>query len=181
MGSGGTPIIYASMSGQPGGRIMPGTHYGISTAGTGVSQMQLATGDPLPTPFTADYRPNKNRYLVDTAGAPGGGGNNPGYNGGYTDPTYAQHAAEDAAGQGPVYLTGGPVITSSAGSGGGWGAKGGDTYAPDYNTVAGNNPAGDPVYVRFKIAGGAGGKAVQTNGYAVTWLGGSDRAYGAVG
>ena len=62
-------------------------------------------------------------------------------------------------------------VTATSGGGGGWGAAGGSGTQNliDFTAVKGGNP------------GGAGGKAIKTNGHAVTWLGGSDRAYGAIG
>ena len=53
-----------------------------------------------------------------------------------------------------------------AGGGGGWGARGGNVLNTALAVVS---------------AGGAGGKAINTNGHAVTWLVGANRAYGAVG
>lgn len=54
----------------------------------------------------------------------------------------------------------------AAGGGGGWGARGGNVLNTALAVVS---------------AGGAGGKAINTNGHSVTWLGGANRAYGAVG
>ena len=68
----------------------------------------------------------------------------------------------------------GNVIKPTAGGGGGWGAAGG----------AGRVETGlfdDPTFITSGNPGGAGGKAINTNGHAVTWLGGATRAYGAVG
>lgn len=67
--------------------------------------------------------------------------------------------------------------TAIVGGGGGWGAAGGfgraletqDTSDPP-GTLAGPNGLG-----------GAGGKAINTNGFAVTFAGGTDRIYGVVG
>lgn len=71
---------------------------------------------------------------------------------------------------GAANQTGADVTTTNAGlfllggGGGGWGARGG-------NAFNGTSTA----------AGAAAGKAINTNGNAVTWISGSDRAYGAVG
>jgi hypothetical protein len=71
---------------------------------------------------------------------------------------------------GAASQTGADVTTSNAGifliggGGGGWGARGGNAF---------NGTA--------TSAGAAAGKAINTNGNAVTWIGGSARAYGAVG
>ncbi len=61
--------------------------------------------------------------------------------------------------------------------GGGWGASGGTQ--PANETI----DAGDPPGTKTGPdgLGGAGGKAINTNGYAVTWIAGSSRAYGAIG
>jgi hypothetical protein len=60
------------------------------------------------------------------------------------------------------------------GGGGGWGAAGG---------AGGSHLTGDinGSYTVGGNPGAAGGKAIKTNGHPVTWLGGSDRAYGAIG
>jgi hypothetical protein len=39
----------------------------------------------------------------------------------------------------------------------------------------------EPFIIVSGNPGAAGGKAINTNGHAVTWLAGSARAYGAVG
>lgn len=78
------------------------------------------------------------------------------------------------------YPGGGPsqVGTSGFGAGGGgWGAAGGVGSATE--TIDNTDPPGTligPVGL-----GGAGGKAINTNGYAVTFAGGTDRIYGVVG
>ena len=174
MGSGGTPIVYRTMSGQAGGRVMPGVHYGLTSAGTGGA---MVIGSAITNIFQTteyDYRVSKLYGYAETSGAPGGGVNNPGYDGGYTNEYYNFFPQ-------PLAKAGTLVLACNSGSGGGWGAKGGDVYAADYATTFGNDSNGTPMYAQVLIAGGAGGKAVQTNGYAVTWLGGSNRAYGAVG
>lgn len=175
MGGGGTPIIYRTMSGQAGGRIMPGVHYGLTSAGTGGAMVIRSDVTGTFTTNEYDYRVSNLYGYAETPGAPGGGVNNPGYDGGYTNEHYNFFPQ-------PLAKSGTLVLSSNSGSGGGWGAKGGDMYGIDYATNLGKDSAGTVMYAQvFSAAGGAGGKAVQTNGYAVTWLGGSNRAYGAVG
>ena len=62
-------------------------------------------------------------------------------------------------------------IKPLSGGGGGWGAAGGAATRSlaDFTAQAGGNP------------GAAGGKAIAANGHAITWIGGSARAYGAIG
>jgi len=72
--------------------------------------------------------------------------------------------------------TSGALISPiSGGGGGGWGAAGGSVLAIGALL---HIPVGSPVPVSI---GGAGGKAINTNGHAVTWIGGASRAYGAIG
>jgi hypothetical protein len=74
--------------------------------------------------------------------------------------------------------TGNAPSTAGAGTGGGgWGAAGGTGYSAETADTA--DPPG--TLVGPNGLGGAGGKAINTNGYAVTWIGGSSRAYGAIG
>jgi hypothetical protein len=174
MGSGGSsgPFWGLMVSGQNGGRIIPGTHYGLTTAGTGVTQAWL-NNDGVATNTIFDYRPTKRFGLSSTSGAPGGGTNQPGFPG--FDAGYAQNSFTEPAGGLLASFSSGTItaLRSIAGSGGGWGAKGGDHYR---TPPTGGSPGPGDITV-----GGAGGKAVNTNGFSVTWLGGQDRAYGVVG
>lgn len=159
MGSGNSgPFKIGGISGQGGGRILPG-------AATAVGELILATGRLEVTNVAAgypDHRPTKPYgSTLDTAFAAAGGG--PGLQG----------AGDGTA----IYHTINPntaeilPVCPIAGGGGGWGAAGGAATA--YNL--------DPALQIGGNIGGAGGKAIHTNGYAVTWLDGSTRAYGAVG
>lgn len=116
--------------------------------------------------------------VMPTGGGAGGGGT------GYT--AFGTGGAEVSAGNGgsganaggnPYIISG--VVTGklagvwNAGGGGGWGASGG-------RGIAYYDPNSTVTYsTRY---GGAGGKAVQTNGYSVTWTSGNtSRVYGIVG
>lgn len=76
-----------------------------------------------------------------------------------------------------------PGVRYSGGGGGGWGAIGG--YGMTNSTVGGtggsaNNPGGSG-NGSIVNSGGAGGRAVQLNGYSVTWVSGdTTRVYGAI-
>lgn len=75
---------------------------------------------------------------------------------------------------------GGPGQVGTGGTnagGGGWGAAGGTVVTPE--TLDTSDPAGTKVGP--DALGGAGGKAINTNGHAVTFSGGADRIYGVVG
>jgi hypothetical protein len=156
-GSGRGPSQIGGISGQGGGRILPGT-------GGGVGEIFLVSPRLTATaaPGYPDYRPDPlyGEPIVTVFAAPGGG---PG-----------QSGKGDLFTVFTALKTDGTVtpITSSSGGGGGWGAAGGTGLAPSsvaLEVVAGGNP------------GAAGGKAINTNGHAVTWLAGSARTYGAVG
>jgi hypothetical protein len=172
MGSGGSsgPDWALVISGQTGGRIIPGTHYGMNTSGTGTTQAYNTTS-PASTGVTYDYRTYKLGAFGESMSAPGGGAGQPGMPGFqvyFTVNTFTEPA------DGILTLfSNGSTIRSMAGTGGGWGAKGGDMYVANTNT--------SPPTLASITVGGAGGKAVNTNGFAVTWLGGQDRAYGVVG
>jgi hypothetical protein len=76
----------------------------------------------------------------------------------------------------------GQVGTSSSipgygAGGGGWGAAGGLQIASE--TLIDTDPPG--TLVGPNGLGGAGGKAINTNGFAVTFIGGADRIFGVVG
>ncbi|WP_109389519.1 hypothetical protein [Salibaculum griseiflavum] len=161
MGDGGGssgPFKIGGLSGQGGGRILPGS-------GGGIGELILSTPrvdiDQQVVPGAPDRRPSPPfGSPFDTIfAAPGGGPGQPGK--GDTFTIYVRDAG--GGNDNPE--------RPFAGGGGGWGAAGGaGTQTLDDLTVQqGGNP------------GAAGGKAIKTNGHAVTWLGGSDRAYGAIG
>lgn len=154
------------VSGVGGGRIMPGVYRGTA----GVFSL-FPLGNLSAATFTPDRRnsalaaayPNSNDALgVNSVehGTPGGAPNTPGIN-------------TLDFGMQVVVGSLSPVYYPQAGSGGGWGAKGGDAHGA---TPGGTAAAG----VSFGL-GGAGGKAINTNGHTVTFAGGSDRVYGVVG
>lgn len=157
-GSGGGPLKIGGISGQGGGRILPGTGGGVGELILNANRIDVtanvASGQP-------DYRPAPPfGAAFDTYfAAPGGGPGQPGKGDAFA--VYIAVNTNDG--------TTSPV-TPTSGGGGGWGAAGGSgTQIIDFATQKGGNP------------GAAGGKAIKTNGHAVTWLGGSDRAYGAIG
>ena len=169
MGGGGgssPPSPIGGISGQGGGRILPG-------AAGGVGELIMALPRSLPnetvSPAYPDLRPNSPfGWFLDTAFCqPGGGPGEPGKGSEFV--VYAQ-IGTDANGAPVTNLYGG-----MGGGGGGWGAMGGtaDAFVPGPDGLSQNTPGANP--------GGAGGKAINTNNHAVTWLGGANRTYGAVG
>lgn len=157
-GSGGGPLKIGGISGQGGGRILPGIGGGVGELILSASRFDAPANV---APDQPDYRPTPPfGAAFDTVfAAPGGGPGQPGK--GDTFAVYVAVNANDG--------TTTPV-TPTSGGGGGWGAAGGSgTQIIDFTAQKGGNP------------GAAGGKAIKTNGHAVTWLGGSDRAYGAIG
>ena len=161
MGSGNSgPSKIGGISGQGGGRILPGT-------GGGVGELILtATRTDVPpdlAPDQPDYRPTPplGSQFDTVFAAPGGGPGQPGKGDAFV-----------------VYVSVNVVegtttpLRPTSGGGGGWGAAGG----PGTQHPSAFNPA-----VQSGNLGAAGGKAIKTNGHAVTWLGGSNRAYGAIG
>ena len=157
-GSGRGPSQIGGISGQGGGRILPGT-------GGGVGEIFLVSPRLTATaaPGYPDYRPDPlyGEPIVTVFAAPGGG---PGQSG--KGDLFAVYVGTDGN------TTAVAERTGAAGGGGGWGAAGGTGLGPSsvaLEVVAGGNP------------GAAGGKAINTNGHAVTWLAGSARTYGAVG
>ena len=160
MGSGGGnlgPYKIGGISGQGGGRIIPGTAGGVGEVFSQTSRLSPVVNTAYP-----DLRPAKPfGSTYDTVfAAPGGG---PGQAG--RSDTFAVY--RDSANNGAF-------ITPLAGGGGGWGAAGG----------AGLIDTGgfeEPTSITSGNPGAAGGKAINTNGHAVTWLAGSARTYGAVG
>lgn len=158
-GGGGGPLKIGGISGQGGGRILPGTAGGVgelilSSPRTDINA-SVAAGypdrRPVP-PFGFSF----DTLFTAPGGAPGQQGQDDGF------AVYVFRNASDGT------LT---PIKPLSGGGGGWGAAGGAAtrYLADLTVQAGGNP------------GAAGGKAVATNGNAITWLGGSGRAYGAIG
>ena len=93
---------------------------------------------------------------------PGGGGGSGGGGGGGTSRRAGTAAVGGTGGSGSAGgANGSPGMGSGGGGGGGWGASGG----------SGGNGNG----------GGAGGKAVNLNGYSITWTSGNtSRVYGSV-
>ena len=159
MGSGGGnlgPYKIGGISGQGGGRIIPGTAGGVGEVFSQTSRLSPVVDTAYP-----DLRPVKPfGSTYDTVfAAPGGG---PGQAGRGDTLTVYRDGAGSAG-----------FITPLAGGGGGWGAAGG----------AGTHMTGDATnsYTVGGNLGAAGGKAIKTNGHLITWLGGSDRAYGAIG
>lgn len=159
-GSGGPVLSYdiGGLSGQGGGRIMPAVQ-------TGIAELILETPRVVP-PFgidtsIPDIRPTKPSDVICTVWSGQGGGSG-------------------QAGTGDEVIIFGRLnfnsvlepAHASAGGGGGWGAAGGGGTARGPDTFTG---------VIGGKTGAAGGKAIQTNGHPVTWLGGSSRAYGAIG
>jgi hypothetical protein len=169
-GSGGTPqtLPVGGLSGQGGGRILPG-------AVSGVGELITALPRSLPThtlnPAYPDRRPNAPLGWLDLDTAfcqPGGGPGEPG-----KGSEYVIYSTIITLQDGTTTIG---LARGMGGGGGGWGAAGGtgdhltfDQSLGFETRIFGGNP------------GGAGGKAINTNGHAVTWLGGANRAYGAVG
>jgi hypothetical protein len=165
MGSGGGGSTTSScMTGVGGGRIIPGTDRGPA------GQSGLV-GSPLYTYSSISVNnisPSLSTIGFGTAYA-------------------VQGSAAGDVGKGSSYKifqgvesTNGStiIIRPAAGAGGGWGAAGG-TYQ-EY--VSGTDtPATTSSYGPVSQNGAAGGKAINTNGHAVTWIGGASRAYGAIG
>jgi hypothetical protein len=162
MGGGGGssgPFKIGGLSGQGGGRILPGSSSGIGELITSTPRIDE---NPLVVSGAPDRRPSPPfGSPFDTKfAAPGGGPGQPGKGDAFT--IYIR----DPGGDNPQ-----SPVTPFAGGGGGWGAAGGAglQQTDQFTAQQGGNP------------GAAGGKAIDTNGHAVTWLGGSNRAYGAVG
>lgn len=165
MGGGGTVTYYyyAAFSGQNGGRVLPGQSYRNVVGG----MAEIYVGTPLTSGYTNTLYRYPDVLLIHGKGVPGGGAGESGYTTIYPASTtpYTEESSIGINTNGE-YTYGSHLFLTAGGGGGGWGAKGGDCLDKNSNVF---------------VYGGAGGKAVQTNGYAVTWLGGSNRAYGAVG
>lgn len=77
-------------------------------------------------------------------------------------------------GQAATYDATGQVIAPiSGGGGGGWGASGGSVPSVGFVSTL-----YDPIPINL---GAAGGKAINTNGFTVTFIGGSNRVFGVIG
>ena len=159
MGSGSSsPLKIGGISGQGGGRILPGTASGVGelifAATRSNVNAQVAPGFPDRRP-TPPFGSTLDTMFTAPGGAPGLPGQGD---------SFAVYVFRNSDGT----LT---PIRPLTGGGGGWGAAGGAAtrYLADLTAQTGGNP------------GAAGGKAIATNGHAITWLGGSARAYGAIG
>ena len=153
------PFKIGGLSGQGGGRILPGSSSGIGELITSTPRIDE---NPLVVSGAPDRRPSPpfGSPLDTKFAAPGGGPGQPGKGDAFT--IYVRDPGGDTT---PT------PQTPFAGGGGGWGAAGGagTQTADDLSSQQSGNP------------GAAGGKAIKTNSHSVTWLGGSDRAYGAIG
>ena len=161
---GGSRVIakIGGISGQGGGRKMP-------AVATSIGELIVATTRIAP-PYGGvntskpDIRPSKpTSSHFDTQWSGRGGGAGQVGNGNDLEIYCGYNSAGTTY---PSYAT--------AGGGGGWGAAGGS--AESAGTL---NGVASPI--RGGILGAAGGKAIKTNGHAVTWLSGANRAYGAIG
>lgn len=143
-GGGGLATFFVSgVSGQGGGRIIPGSGSETSSPWTYVTSAAVAGVTIL-----ADNRYNSTgnfRLFYESYGAPPSLTNGPGKGSEWLVFAYSSG--------GTAYLY------ARSGAGGGWGAQGGTA----------------------SVAGAAAGKAINTVGNTVTWIGGSSRVYGVVG
>jgi hypothetical protein len=158
-GGNGNPAVGASGSngsvgvGGGGGRIIPGTG-GASVTGSSVGGLG--------------------------GGAGGGGGIS------YAGSGIPQHSS-GILGCNYSYIEN---TTTAGGGGGGWGASGGQTRSSTFAGIgtrtsgaggSANNVGGNSNGASLVANGSAGGKAVNLNGYSVTWTSGDTaRVYGAV-
>lgn len=152
------PFKIGGLSGQGGGRILPGGSSGIGELITNTPRIDE---NPLVVSGAPDRRPSPpfGSPLDTVFAAPGGGPGQPGKGDAFT--IYVRDFGDsDPTPQTPF-----------AGGGGGWGAAGG----------AGGKSTDETTFQQGGNPGAAGGKAIKTNSHSVTWLGGSDRAYGAIG
>lgn len=149
-GGNGTRTSGATSAGGGGGRILPGVG--------GAGAPQTGGGGPYG---------GSNGVVGQGGGAGGGGGaywtavpyN---YGGGNSGTGGTGGSANNVGGNGASYQSQGG-IGAGGGGGGGWGANGGSGKTNN------NTP----------VAGGSGGKAVNLNGYTVTWVATGTR-YGAI-
>ena len=188
MGGGGIAVDFytAAISGQGGGRILPGAASTANLSGFDASQSGWPTTPFLAVPGPVDNRVNtahtyhmtvnQQPFLTNTSQ------NNSG--------TFISGAQQSVTGGGPgsagasadfiihywnVNGVATPVRGWGGGGGGGWGAAGGSGIVFTGTDTTGNGGTSST------IAGGAGGKAIDTQCHAVTWIAGSNRSYGAVG
>ena len=164
MGSGGgggdrPPQKIGGISGQGGGRKMPAVATSIGELIMGT--LRLTTFN-LDTNYP-DLRPTTPSSTFDTVWTATGGGSGQAGTGNDLEVFWTVNDSGVSF----------PRI-GAAGGGGGWGAAGGsaESQGEEFGVATG---------ISGGILGAAGGKAVQTNGHAVTWLSGANRAYGAIG
>lgn len=172
--------------GGAGGNAFPasGGAGGTPTSITGVDGSDAQIGDGTPQEIWG-------------AGGGGGGFGLPGTGGAARNPvgTLRQGGAgASAGGSGGSALSSGEILgvlgVAAGGGGGGWGASGGlgggregGTFAPVVSGAggsagnAGGNRSSDPGI--SSISGGAGGRAVNLNGFSVTWVATGTR-YGSI-
>ncbi len=171
-GGSGSDVSWSACSGAGGGRIIPGV------AGVGNNQHYSYGSTSLTQTYASLTINNLNPNVVINSlttigflavGAPGTVGANPGMDGGTV------LSSGISAGDGTTVLQN----YAAAGAGGGWGAAGGSSgpIYDYYSTTLATRVSG----LGNPQPGGAGGKAINTNGHAVTWIGGASRAYGAIG
>lgn len=164
MGGGNTapkpPAKIGGISGQGGGRKMPAVATSIGELVLGTMRLTPPYGVVTSKP---DLRPTKPSSLFDTVWTGRGGGSGQAGTGNNLE-IYWEYNSTGASN--PIF--------ASAGGGGGWGAAGGTAQSSGVQY-------GVASPIRNGILGAAGGKAIQTNGQAVTWLSGANRAYGAIG
>lgn len=154
---GPTKSTTSGLSGRGGGRILPGS---VSN-----DFAPWAAGGTGPTPSTANVLVDKRYQTVNSEAS-------------FNEALGAPSSAAGQAGRGNEFLAyhvatnnpGGFTLYPKSGGGGGWGAAGGNANMVDTN-----------LNVIGTYYGGAAGKAINTAGNTVTWMGGSNRVYGAVG
>lgn len=159
-GGGGGPQQIGGISGQGGGRILPGAASGIGELITTSPRQEVTANLSAAYPDRRPVPPYGSAWDTVFA-APGGGPGQPGHGDAFV--VYGYLNTDDGTTR---------PMTPRSGGGGGWGAAGGaGTMVTNdgYVLTAGGNP------------GAAGGKAIATNAHPVTWLGGSTRVYGAIG
>ena len=160
---GGTTVIakIGGVSGQGGGRKMPAGATSIGELIINPTRLAPQYGIDTSKP---DIRPTKpNSSTFDTVWSGRGGGSGQAGNGNDLEIYWGRNN------QGTSY-----AVYAAAGGGGGWGAAGGSAESAGIEF-------GVAAPIRGGILGAAGGKAIKTNGQAVTWLSGASRAYGAIG
>jgi hypothetical protein len=160
---------------------------GIGAAVSGGASASASTGGG---PGSAGSNGNSGSSGQDRAGTGGGGGRIlPGTGGSaVTVNSNAQVVVGlggGAGGSGAAVRQGNNWGSSSmGGGGGGWGASGGlgghrDAFSGTSGAGGSSNGAGGNSNATSTVAGGAGGKAVNLNGFSVTWVAEGNR-YGAI-